>query len=66
MPLRVSTAVESREKRVRQQPLGIQDRRVQTHKLLIAAHQLYLPKKVAMTVAFMVSKAKSGSFAKEH
>lgn len=55
MPLRVSSSVESREKRVRQQPLGIQDRRVQTRKLLIAAHQLYLPKKVAMTVAFMVS-----------
>lgn len=32
----------------------------------IAARQLYLPKKVAMTVAFMVSKSKSGCFAKEH
>lgn len=40
--------------------------RVQAHKLPIAAYQLYLPKKVAMTVAFMVSKAKSGCATKEH
>lgn len=43
-----------------------QVRRVLTRKLLTAAHQLYLPKKVAMTVAFMVSKAKSGCVTKEH
>lgn len=53
-------------KRRNQQPLVSQDRRVQTHKLLTAAHQLYLPKKVAMTVAFMASKAKSGCVTKEH
>lgn len=48
--------MESKGKRRSQQPLVSQDRRVQTHKLLIAAHQLYLPKKVAMTVVLMVSK----------
>lgn len=58
--------MESKVKRRSQQPLVSQDRKVQTHKLLIAAHQLYLPKKVAMTMAFMVSKAKSGCVTKEH